>query len=292
MGYTLLLIISVAQGIRLVLTKKFSSDTKHIKNAMNVYMLIIHPLAALYYFILAGGNTPLNWPTFWFSLIFGLVGVGVTGFNMIGYRYASLIYISVFSGAGATVIPFLFELLLGREFFSVPEILSVILRLAAVCIPLLGIKKGGKSTKTGFLICALLFFLSGAVNIVYKLYGEYPGVHSDESFCFWTNVVVLPFIVAMVFKQAGFRSLLASAKKIKPVDYVCVIASMIIGNFCGLISIEALRMLSATVYSIVNSSLVLVITVIISMTLYKEKLKKETAISVLLSILAIVLSFV
>ena len=288
MGYILLLILSVVQGLCPCLMKKFVKDTENIPNAKNVYMLLIYPLATIYYFILAGGDTPLNLPTFWFSLVFGLVGVGSTVLHIIGYRYASLIYMSVFNGAGATLVPFLFELLLGRESFSTSEILSVLFRLVAVCVPLLAFKKKDQNTKTGIFICMLLFLIGGAVNVIYKLYGENPSVASDQSFCFWTNVVTLPFIILIILKQTKLKTLIASGRKIKKIDYACVIGSMMIGNLCTLVSIHILRMLSATAYSILNSSLVLVVTVIVSITLYKEKLTKETVFSVIFSILAII----
>lgn len=288
MGYLLIVLISVVSGLCPVLKKKYVKDTEGIMSSTHIYMFIICPLTTLYYFILAKGEVPLNWPTFRFALIFGLVSVGCTIFNMMGYRYTNLVYISIFSGAGGTVIPFLYEMIFRGEIFSVFEILSVVLRLAAVSVPLLLVGKTQKSTNIGFVICGCLFVLSGLATIISKLYAQHPNVCSDRSFCFWTNVVSLPFVLMIVLKQTGIKTIVRESKKIKKLDYLYVILSMMLGNICTLISIQVLRMVSATVYSVLSSSLVLVVTALVSRILYKEKLSKQGALSLAFSILAIV----
>lgn len=67
-----------------------------------------------------------------------------------------------------------------------------------------------------------------------------------------------------------------------------MIVSIAIGNISTLLAIQALRLISATVYSVLFSSLAMIITVLISVCLYKEKLAKETMMSIIFSILAIV----
>lgn len=222
MGYLLVLMIAVFGGIGSLLKKKYVEDTANVKASLEIYIFLSYSLAMLYFFVLAKGEVTLNLPTFLFAFVYAVVAICSNVFGMAAYRFTTLVYITVFTGAGATVIPILFELILRGETFSGFEILSVILRLAAVCVPVFMMEKKTKNTKIGMIICILLFVISGAENIISKLYGEHPDVGSDSSFCFWTNVITIPFIFVSILKQTGIKEILSQCMKIKGIDYVCV----------------------------------------------------------------------
>lgn len=289
MGYLLLLINVAIYGVGTVLKKKFSEDTKSIPAALDVYMFFIFPIALLFYFVMAKGDVPLNLPTFLFALVFAVISLCATWFGMAAYRYTDLVYITVFNGAGGTVIPFLFELIFLQESFGVWKILSILLRIAAICVPLVWKRKEEKrTTKSGMIVCCILFLISGAAGVISKMYGLHPNVFSDNSFCFWTNVFILPFALAKVLRKTGIRTILKESRKIKGIDYLCVVISMLLSNAGTLLMLQALRLISATVYSVLNSSLTMLVTALLSMLWYKEKLTGESMLSILFSVLAII----
>lgn len=284
MGYLLILVLGIIGGISTICRKNYTQNTIDIKNSLNIYMLLAHPIAAIYFFIIAKGQVPLNTPTFIFSALYALVCTASVGFSLLAYNRINLIYISVFSGAGTVVIPFVFDLLRG-EVFNEFKLLSVILRFFAVLVPLLF----NKSKNRSLIICIILFFVSGAANIIPKLYGEHPGVASDSSFCFWTNIIILPIVFFLILKQDETRYIFRDFRLIKPVNYFHICFGTLISNVVSLGTIYILRLISPTVYSVLSSSTGILITALISVLIYKEQLTKQALVSLVLSIAAILL---
>lgn len=296
-AYTLIFIISLVGGFGTICRKNYANDNINIKNSLNIYMLLAHPLAAIYFLIMAGGYVPLNAPSFWFSFVYAWICMASVLFTMLAYDSINLIYISVFSGAGGMVVPFAYDLICGVQ-FSVCNYIAVALRVAAVLVPL----AFNKTKNRGFIICIILFFVAGAAGIIPKLYGAWNGVVSDESFCFWTNIIIIPITVVLIISQVKpennqkasetqgrLKCLWGDVKKIKLSGYIYIMAATLTSNVSSLVAIGIMRTLSPTVYAILSSSLGMFVTALISIFIYKEEIRKKEIISLLLSVGAIVL---
>ena len=298
-AYMLIFVLTLVGGIGTICRKNYAKDNINVKHALNLYMLIAHPLAAVYFLIMAGGQVPLNMTSFWFSFVYAWICMASMLFTMLAYDRINLIYISVFSGAGAMVVPFAYDLICGVR-FSVYNYIAVALRIAAVLVPL----AFNKTKNRGLIICIILFFVSGAAGIIPKIYGAWQGVVSDESFCFWTNIVILPIVVVLILSQlkngkktnedahqatGRFRELWDDTKKIKVSGYIYIMIATLTANIGSLASIGIMRMVSPTVYAILSSSMGLFVTAAISRFIYKEEIKKKEIISLALSVGAVVL---
>ena len=288
MHYLLILFIVFLNCGGLFFNRKFARDTQQIPHSYEIYTLLLYPLATVYYFLLAKGNVPLNWPTLLFSIVFAVICLGSNLFNIRALRSVNVVHITIFEGAGATILPFLFEAIVLRESFSVFTVLAVILRLIAVSIPLLFSKQKKESSAGGIFICVMLFVIAGSANIITKLYGDHPNVYSDSSFCFWTNVCILPIVLFRALRSTSFQTLKAQCRKIPKKDYLYIILTMALSNLATLLVIEAVRQTGATLYSVLSASSQIVAYTLLSVFAYKEKLTKETLLGVIFSILAIV----
>ena len=136
MGLLLILILNCLSPVSVIFRKNYLNNTINIKTSLNIYMLLTHIVAALYFLILSKGRVLLNGPTTILSAAYAIVCLSSVWFTMVGYNKTNLVYISVFSGAGSVIIPFVLEMCFSSQSFSAYQILSVIIRIIAVLIPL------------------------------------------------------------------------------------------------------------------------------------------------------------
>ena len=287
--YLLAIITACVGGSTTILKKNYVNNTKNVKRSNDIYILVNIVAATLYFYFLAGTNVPINLPTLIFSVVYALIGMLAVTVSLVSYNFAAVAYITVISGALGTIIPFLYELLFTDIVFSAGKITSVFFRIMAISVILLFNKKE-KVSKTGVFLCVVLGLISGAAGVTTRMYATFPNVESDGSFFFWTNVFTLPMILISCLKKGSVKELVADFKKIKKINYVYSLGSMVINNAITFVSIDIMRNISGTVYGILSGSLGLIMATIISLLVYKERLSFKTLISVGLSIIAVVLS--
>ncbi len=284
MGYLLTLLVAVMSSSSTVLRKNYINRTLNVKSSINIFMLVAHPIAAVYFFILSKGNVTIDSNSFFFAFLYGIICMSSVLVNLHALTRANLVYIGVLGGAGSTIIPFLFDLLRGNA-FTVFQVIAVAIRLKAVLLPMFQEKKKTK----GFILYIFIFIISGLGSIINKLYGEHSTSVSDSSYCFWTNIIIIPIITIAILKKEGLSQLLGDIKKIKPKNYINIFAEIAINNASSLIALQILRMISITHYSVLLSSVGSIFTVLISLYIFKETVTKRHLISAALSLVAIIL---
>lgn len=289
MAYILTVLASVLTGLTPICEKTYMNKTNHVKTNVDLYLLFIYPLMTLYYFILAGGAVQLNIPTFLFALAFSVVSIFSTKVKMAAYNHATIVYITVFSGT-SMILPFFYELLFTDSAFSVCQYIAVGLRIFAVCIPLLFMDKNDNITARGLLLCVLLFLISGTAGIITRVFSSSSNVMSDGSFFFWTNILILPSAMINIFRKTKPKELYADFRQIKPYWLLLMLVPAIISNGVNFISIEIIRRVTSTVYYILNGSIHILMTTFISTVIYKEKMTLKAAMSLSLSLSAVILS--
>lgn len=286
MGYLLIMIELLIGNVGTVIRKHYIKKTAHLSTSNNIYILLAHPVAAVYFFIMAKGNVSLNTPTFFFSLLYAVCCLSSVIISFYAYQETNLVYMSVFGGAGRFIIPFFVEMFFWNEKFSVCEIISVVIRTLAIFIPLFF----AKEQKKGLKICILLFLVSAVSRILTKSYAVTPSVLSETSWFFWTNVFIIPLTFVIILKREGAEAIKRDVKKISPYLYIYILAGTAISNSSAVISVQVLRLLSATASSVVSAAIGMVITVLLSTLIYKEDVNKVTYISAGLSAAAGILS--
>ena len=202
-----------------VLNKFYTNATQGIKNANTIFLLLSHPVAIILFFILAKGKVPINLTTLIYVAIYAIICLSSVLFTLISFNKTNLIAISVFTGAGGVILPFIIESIFSISTFSIYQILSVVFRFIAVCIPFIFIK----SRKKGLIFCIILFFVSGSAVLLVKFYNMTANTVSDNSFCFWTNVFILPTSIVLLLSSSKPKEIIKDAKNIRPSTYLILI---------------------------------------------------------------------
>ena len=287
MGYLLILANNGLECIGTICRKGILRRSFHVRSALDIYIILAHPIAAMYFFLLSGGNVPLNGPSAVFALVYATICLISVTVSMIAMDRASLVYTSIFSGAGGVVFPFLFDMLILGRPFVLTRFLSVVVRLCAIAAPLLTTKTERKNLR----ICVLLFFIAGASPILAKLYSSNPDVVSDSSYYFWTNIFVLPISVVsvMIKSKWNWRGVVSDISKIDGKGYLCIFLATACSNIGSLLTLSILRLVDVSVNAVVSGSVGMLITVFLSTVVYKERFTVRSAISVTCSITALVL---
>lgn len=289
MAYIWTVLASTITGLTTVCDKTYMSRTRHVKTNVDLYLLFIYPLMTVYYFLLAGREVPLNLPTFLFALFFSVASLFSTKLKMAAYNHATIVYITVFSGA-SMILPFFYELLFTESAFSVCQYIAVGLRISAVCIPLLFLGAEDSVTTKGLVLCFLIFLFGGAAGIITRMFSAHSNVMSDGSFFFWINVLILPSVVISIFRKTKPKALYADFRQIKFRYFLLMLVPAVINNGINFISIELIRRVTSTVYYILSGSAHILVTVFLSVVIYREKITTKALISLVLSLGAVILS--
>lgn len=286
MGCLLILFLLLMGNVNTIVGKNYIKKSMQIKTANSIYILLAHPVAAIFFFIMAKGNVPLNIPTLLFSVAYGLCSIFSVILSFRAYRETNLVYMSVFSGAGGFIIPFFAEWLFWDMNFSGTDFVCVLLRTAAIFIPLFF----DKEKRKGMTICMLLFGLSAFSTLVTRAYTLTPGVQPASSWFFWTNIAVLPMITIAVLAKEGPKTVASDVKQMKPVLFLLIIFATALSNVSSLIAVRVISLLGTTMYQIISSAIGMVLTILLSALLYKEDIKMPTYISAALSVAAGIIS--
>ena len=296
MGYLLVIIRTLISGGTTIIDKNYMMGTGAVKSNFDIYAIITYPLATLWYLILANFSVPLNFVTFFFSFALAFISLTVTWCSMVGYNYATITYLTVFSSAGGTVLAFLYEWIFTDDTFSLCMILSIVARMLAVFVPLIYAKKEKAMGLKGFGFCMLYFLLTGASSILMRIYVDTPNVMSTASMCFWVNIIILPVAFTKIFmsafkdKEGGIKRLASDAKLIKPKYYVWMVVSMLIANVSNIIGYDIVKLIGGTASAVIGGSFGMIVSVAISVFVYKEHASKQAVASAVMSVVAVILS--
>lgn len=290
MGVFLIILFSVINTFCLVCKKKYRKDTAEIASSIHIYLLISCCVAVLYYFCMAKGNIRTNSITLLYACLFALLIFLSVVIEMIAYGKTDLVNISVFSGAGNIIIPFLFGYFFYKEEVSVSKLLAVVLLAVVAVMPLLHKKGKEQEGLSGYLYCLLLFLIAGCTTIIYKLYGDDVRTMSETNFCFWTNVILLPFILTILAKSYGFKKLNNDLREMSKKSCLLAVFTVAMANTSTLISMQALKMVDVVVYTILQNSFAMLFTAIAARLLFKEKMDGKRWFSIVISILAVILN--
>ena len=191
--------------------------------------------------------------------------------------------VSVASVAGkmSIVIPVLFGIYLYDENLTIQKIIGIILALFAV---LLTTSKGDSTVKKGsFLFPILLFLGSGIIDTLIK-YIQTSYVSDSE----------LPLFSAILFLQAGLLGIIVFLLKPTKIYGKNIIAGVLLGiiNYYSIIYLlKALNnktMGSAEIFTI-NNVAVVMLTTLVGLLLFKEKLILKNWIGISIAIISILL---
>lgn len=224
----------------------------------------------------------------WFPFALGLGVLFITVFNLMGIT-AQRNGLSVVSVAAkmSVVIPILFGLLYYNESLGVLKFIGILLALIAVYLASIKKKDGLKIKASNFIFPLLVFLGSGIIDTTVKyLEGEYVG--KDDIPIFSATIYAMAAIIGIgVLIIQGFQSKFQFQFK----NILGGIALGIPNYFSIYFLVQALRsgiFESSGVFTINNVSVVMIST-LLGILLFKEKILIKNWIGIALAILGILL---
>lgn len=269
--------------------KQFTMKSIDVEHSSHIYLLVTSIVAMLFFAIKVGFQLSVNLPTIIYASVLALLSILSNILTLKSLGKMDAVTISVFSGAGSIAIPFLFGALFLNEKVNGFKIISFFLLLVVVIKPLMKRTKAKTEDWTGCLYCVLLFFVGGAATVFFKLYAVAENVMSDETLCFWANVLMLPFVFVSLLKTDR-QSFFSDVRKMTKGVYLIAVISVLISNSTSLLEIYVLQYMDLTLFTLLKNPVSLIMTAILFRIFYGEKMTKEKAFSVGLSIVALVLN--
>lgn len=270
--------------------KGYKTETESIKNSSNIFVLITCITAMSFFAIMSGGKLTPNIPTLIYSACLAFVAFASVLAELFAITRTSLVNLTVFASAGSILIPFLFGLIFLGEGISATKVIAAVMLLAVILLPLFSGQSGKKTSFSGYISCIILFIMNGMYTVLMDIYAGASGVLPDSVFCFWGNAIMFPFAFLLGISMGGTKNFFSDIKKIKAGSYAKAVITVVFSNTTTLLGIYILGRMDISIYSILNTSLVMIFTAIFSAIFFKEKITTSSVLAIVLSIGAIILN--
>lgn len=200
-GIIFILLFVLASGGQMCFNKFYQQNIKNTLVSHYIYLLVMSFLAAICYYILADFNLQIDTMSFICALMACLVIVACQILTLICMANVNLTMVTVSTNAGNLLWPTLFGMIFLNEKISTTTIIGIVFILLAFFVPFIfnyNEIKNDKTTKIGYIICILLFLVSGHVNSINKLFTLSNSSTSNSSYLSWINIIMFP-LVLLVF---------------------------------------------------------------------------------------------
>jgi drug/metabolite transporter (DMT)-like permease len=183
------------------------------------------------------------------------------------------------------IIPILFGIFIFNENIGICKLIGIIIALLAVYFT--SKKENGEAKISNFTLPILLFLGAGIIDTSMNYIQRYY-VKEEETNMFTSFTFIFAFIFGLLYL---FKK---SFKQKNKIHYKSILAGFILGipnYFSMFYLIKALQnknIESATIFTLINIGVIL-LTTVYSLIIFKEKIKKQNFIGILLAIVAVLL---
>ena len=290
MAYLSIVVCVLLGAFNTLLSKKFQTSFSESLLNFVKYNLLNALCACFFLFAINLFKINVNLTTFLYSLVYAMVVICALVLNFFAYKFVSVSLVSILSTSGAIVLPTMFTVLYLGNKPTVTIIISVVLMIIATVIPYVGTKQ--KFSKATLPVCLAFFVISGASSIVLKLFTLEQTATDSGSLFILTNVIIavisiLVLSAILISKRATIKDL---SKPFPLKTTLNIVARTAFSNLSSVFSVFAIALMSLPVYSVTTSSIGMFSAFILSIFVFKEKFSIVQAISLFLSVCALVIS--
>ena len=289
MEYILILLAVSCFAAQFAFTKLYEGAAGQTATA-SLVMLVGTSLVGALIFFCAGGFSVSFSPisTFW-AASFAVIMIP---YYMIGIKVLSLgslaIY-SMFMMLGGMLVPFFYGILFLSEPITVGKAAGTVLLTVFIVLQAVWQKssdsenKGGKTKYLFFILCLVIFFINGMTGVIAKAHSISIGAVDEASFtatyCAMTAILSLAILLISCLKNGREKAkIIKGALKTKPIAVMVLLgAAMYGGNFLQLLAADKVP---ASVQFPLVSGGVIVLSALVSVLFFKEKISKKEWISV------------
>lgn len=290
--YLLLATMIAGSGLSSVLNKKFQLGVRNDLPTMVLYNLINAAFGSIYFYFLCKFNVQMNLVTFVFSAIYAAMVVNGLVLGVVSLSKLSIPFHAIVGMAGSVVGSTVFGVALFNEQITVKALTAAVLMIAAVAVPCIGHPELW-NRKNSLPICIWVFANSFIGSAFLKIYTRTPGALDANNMFFMTNFIDLIFAAAFVVLFRIIKGKIAAKETFGGVigkkEFANIGVRTALSNLNSILSVIVIAAMDISVYTIVTSSLGLIVNACISKLIFREALFKENYISIALALMAIVI---
>lgn len=266
--------------------REFPSDLPH----KFLYLSINGLFAVLYFAAMCKFSVSFHIPTVIYAAVYAAIIAATLLLKLIIYKYLQMATVSVIQDGAGFVIKTLVGAWIFSETITAGGWAAFLFRLAAVIIPFRYVFRD-KAKKIGVFLCLLATVVSCGSFFLLKAYMQDSRVLPPSYCYFWLNVFLFA-VCGVVFgifcvKCKRQRQQIPVFKAGQIGSIALITATSNIGSMLGA---YIFKFMPLYLYSILSGALGLIFVTIAARVFYKEKITKDVALSVALSILAIICS--
>jgi|AntRauMFilla1563_2_1112583.scaffolds.fasta_scaffold06119_3 drug/metabolite transporter (DMT)-like permease len=226
----------------------------------------------------------INAPWLFGSIFLGFMFICV--FNILGKTIqVNGISAATVSSKMAMIIPILFGIIIFNENLGISKLIGIIVALLAVYFT--SKKESGEIKTPNYLLLILLFFGAGCIDTSMNFI-QHHYVKEEETSIFTSFTFLFAFLFGILYFT------LKSIKRASKINGKNILGGILLGipNYFSMhYLIKALQnknLESATIFTLINIGVIL-LTTILSLLIFKEKIKRENFIGIFLAIIAVFL---
>jgi drug/metabolite transporter (DMT)-like permease len=260
------------------------------KNKLDNYALITinYLVASALGFSLGGFPTDLHMAQGWYkmAIIIGILFILIFIVMAVTTQKSGMA-VSTIASKMSVVVPITFSIIYFSERLTLFKIFAIILALTAVLLTIYKKQSASKWNSSTFLLPVILFLGSGTIDSMVK-YSQEVYVGSNDSILFSSILFLIAAvsgIIILLFR--GKRSSLILSPKLLITGFVLGIINF--GSLYGLINALESNIFESSILFGINNIGIVMLSVIIAVIFFREKLLTINKIGIALSIIAIFL---
>lgn len=285
--YLMLVIAAVGTAGNFAITKVYQKRMGNGIRESIIFNMFVGLFSSVFFWITGGFRIEFTlYSAFMAFLMSVLVGV----YTIIGFKLMSMgsmtVY-TIFLMLGGAVVPYIYGVLFLDEAVNFTKVIALLMIVAAVILNSVGKNTGRQSLKF-VILCFLVFLLNGAVSVVSKIHqiATVYNTVSADAFVLLKSIVRFVFF-ALLLPFFGKKE--ASHKNMPGTMYIVMAGSAIVSGFAYMLQLIGASYLPATVlYPIVTGGTV-VGTSLFDRICFGQRLGRNTIISIVICVLALVL---
>ena len=296
--WLLFLITSVVSLMSKAFSKLCSNMVAQSSAAKYSLILIVNSLVACLFFWCSGGFfLSLNVATIGYSVVYALVAAVSLLSNLLVYRYASISGVNILSSGCGMVCSTAVGWFVFSEQIDERDLIRLTIMLTAVFFVFLDQKRSGCKEQEQknklislILVIAVMTLCSCANTVVLKLFAESDAVTDENSFFFFTNVVLLVgsasvFGGACACRRGAFRDSIAL---LRPKRIISVAGNTVCSNIATVISVLIMAQMDLSMYSPISAAIGVVIGLLGSL-LFRERLGVLSYVAAAVACVAVII---
>lgn len=304
MDYLYLLIACIFFSLQFIFTKFFEKRTVGGLSVSLYNGIISASVASLFLIVKSGLPAEMNLGAFLVALLYSLSGIvcGVSSF--MGMTYGKVSAVTTFCLAGGMVVPYFYGIYLGENPGVFKWIGIIVLMISLIPTLLKKEETTGRNNRILYIIAVSLVFLTnGLVSVFSKMHQIAPFAVSEDSFIMTASFIRLALsllimvILAVVSTVKGEKSAFKKAfweigkNKMRVKLFILLVifaGSYAVCNTLGnIFSLKCMVTMDASIQFPILSAVVIVLGAVFGRIFFKEKITKDMALSLILSVIGI-----